>query len=153
MFEKSKLEFNDDGYSYERTRNFGEMHRRVKGSVSTKQIATFSKSDGIYGRKEQILSQKVLDEDGFVIKENIDLSNGAKKSIKRNGVYISSAEGKSIRWDGNPLELNEKSKTAKIFLNNMLHTIGKYPNTQGYYENLVGKEIVLQALENVRAKN
>lgn len=151
--EKSTLQFSGDVYNYTRTRNIGEVYRSLKGSMNKKQIGTISKRSHGYGVELTNFSTKVLDEDGFVIEENIELSNGEQKRHKRNGLLISSDGGKKIRWDGNSLELNTTDTTFETFLRNMSHTIGKYPNTQGYYENLVGREIVLKVVEKVRAKN
>lgn len=121
--------------------------------MNKKQIGTISKRRDGAGVELTNFSTKVLDEEGFVIEENIQLSSGDKKTIKRNGLLISSDGGKKIRWDGNSLELNTTDTTFENFLRNMSYTIVKYPNTQGYYENLVGSQIVLKVVEKVRAKN
>lgn len=155
--ERTSLQFDENSWLFNKTSNRGETLRRVKGDISKNIIATYSKKESLswFSSYETIktLSEEILDEAGFVISESsIESQTGSRKNIERNGLKITNRENVSIRWDGNPSKLNEKSANGKEFCEIMSYIIDKYPNTQAYYEEIVGKDFVVQALETMREK-
>ena len=146
--EKYNLEFTEDMYTFEVSRNIGEVSRKVKGSIRRKVIADYSKnrSTAYLGKDTEKLSQKQIDENGFVIGETIE-TNGENKKIKREGIKVFVNDSKQgIAWNGKPQGLNTKKTSGKEFGNNMRNVIEKYPQTKEYYEGIVGKDIVEQTL-------
>lgn len=155
--ERTSLQFDENSWLFNKTSNRGETLRKVKGDISKNVIATYSKKEslGWFSSYEttETLSEEILDEAGFVISEkSIESQTGSIKNIERKGLKITNKENVSIKWDGNPSKLNEKSANGKEFCEIMSHIIDKYPNTQAYYEGIVGKDFVVQVLETRREK-
>lgn len=150
--EKTNLQFDKNSYEFLKTSNIGETIKKVKGNSDKNIIATYSEkvSLGWPITTTTTLSKERLDKSGFVISKSIEQTDGSKKSktdITRNGLNITYGENNLIKWNGSPYELNIKSANGKIFCETMSHTIDKYPNSQTYYEGIVGKEFVAQTLE------
>lgn len=155
--EKTNLQFNKDSYEFLKTSNVGETTKKVKGNSNKNIIATYSEkvSLGYPITTTTTLSKEVLDKAGFLVGKSIEETDGSRKSktdITREGLNITCGENNSIRWNGSPCELNTKNANGKNFCEVMSHTIDKYPNTQTYYEGIVGKTFVAQALETMRKK-
>lgn len=154
--ERTRLQFGKDFYKFIKTSNIGEKTKKVAGNISKRTIATYSRKESLGWPiiTTETLSTERLDETGFVISESIELpKDGVEKNITRNGLKITNGEDDSIKWNGSPYKLNEKSANGKSFCEIMSQTIDKYPNTQAYYEGIVGKDFVVQVLETMREKN
>lgn len=146
--EKYNLEFTADMYTFEVSRNIGEVSRKVKGSIGKSVIADYSKNrSAVYLDEDtEKLSKKQLDENGFVIVQTIQ-SGKQNKTIKREGIRNFINNGKQeIAWNGKPSELNEEKISPKEFMTNMCKIIEKYPQTKEYYGDIVGKDIVEQMM-------
>lgn len=145
--QKYKLTLNSTSYEFELTSNIGEVKRRIKGDNNI--IATYSKYSHPYEDKD-VLSQKTLDEYGFVIEETteeVSKKRSKRSSIKRVRLEIISDSNQTSFWNGKPFELNKKSASSAEFSNNMCLTIIRYPETREYYESIIGKKLVDQIMK------
>ena len=152
--EKYKLEFIEDMYTFEVARNIGEVSKKVKGSIGKGIIASYAKNHWpVYKSQDsEMFLKKQLDENGFIISEMIE-TNGENKTIKREEMKIFvDDDQKGIAWNGSPYELNDKSASAREFYTNLCHTILKYPETKSYYESIVGKDIVDNAVKCLKGR-
>ena len=67
---------------------------------------------------------------------------------ERNGKTISfDGAAQDLEWDGYPGNLNVFKPNKSTILKNIRETIGKYPHTRQAYEELYGKELVQESLQ------
>lgn len=89
--------------------------------------------------------QMIIDEYGFVQ----SINSKGNCIIKRDGKTVS-FDGKEYDWDGYPGDINAIETNKSTIIKNIRETVKKYPQTQQAYENLFGKEIVKESLEEER---
>lgn len=139
-----------DGNIYKLTSyaNIGEIKKQIKGDLLKRLIAELSvkQQQHFASKPNRTLSAKFMSEEGFVEKEQTQNEEDTKL-ITREGLKIF-INGKKINWDGSALELNQESAVPSTFMKNMIANIIKYPNSRKYFETLVGKELVAQAMDS-----
>ncbi len=153
--DKYKLSFTDNEYAFRknsiRTGSSSE-ERTVQGK--DKQILDYKESSYYDGKN--ILGRKLfLDEHGFVTtekdgikekkykyssqgfgrEENVEIK---KVSISRDNKTIINREGKTISWNGDPLNLNEDEESPNQIYLRAVRNIKKCPKVQDYYEQHLG---------------
>lgn len=88
-----------------------------------------TEKDGIKEKKYKYSSQ------GFGREENVEIK---KVSISRDNKTIINREGKTISWNGDPLNLNEDEESPNQIYLRAVRNIKKCPKVQDYYEQHLG---------------
>lgn len=150
--------------------------KRIKGNTRTIDELVEEKAFGLFQLAETRYTRKVLDDNGFVIKKSIKMSSETKneryiraETYERDGIDITitiedsdevqknvTSDGndsevrrktESAKWNGQPDDINDYMSTSNEFMGNMIKIISQYPDTRKYYEKIVGKQKVDEALK------
>ena len=149
---------------YKSSGAFNAEQIKVSGNSSKNEIIYLKVSDSFNCTKE-VIKKMVLDDFGFVKEEfkaekeisrpkrfgNLSEATATtikrKSHISRNEDKIKNGDNSIIKWNGNPLHLNEVEENENSNNKRIMQTVIKCPNSQKYYEDVFGIHIVLKEIK------